>query len=262
MSAADAAGVIAAAANQRDAMRALLPLFAEAGIAEAEAELAAIWREASRGGVGWTDETRSRFARFVAGRLNRIPLDRLVGERGFWTLDLALNAATLSPRADTETLVQAALARLRKQGRGAEPVRILDLGTGSGAILLALLAELPAATGLGVDLSAEAVAMARENATRNGTAFAGLSARAEFRVSDWFSALDGVFDLIVSNPPYIRSADIAGLEPEVRLHDPLLALDGGRMGLPPIGPFSPGRAAISRRALACYWRSVVIKRRR
>ena len=163
------------------------------------------------------------FTALVERRAAREPVSRIVGSRGFWTLDLGLNADTLDPRPDTETVVEAALDAIPDRSA---PLRLLDLGTGTGCILLALLAELPTATGLGVDVSPQAVAAATENAVRNG-----LAARARFQTGDWAAGLAERFDLVVSNPPYIPSADIAALEPEVRVHDPLRALDGGADGL-------------------------------
>ena len=130
------------------------------------------------------------------------------------------------PRPDTETVVELALQLLRAGGKLDRPLRIADLGTGSGAILLALLSELPAAQGFGTDISEGALQTAGANAAR-----AGLSDRATFIACDYASGLSGSFDLIVSNPPYIRSADIDGLAAEVRNHDPLAALDGGADGL-------------------------------
>lgn len=162
----------------------------------------------------------------IARRLSGEPLDRILGTRAFWTLELALSPATLSPRPDTETLVNAGLDLLRARAPSLPPPRLLDLGTGTGAILLALLSELPEASGIGIDLSAEAVATATANAAR-----AGLAGRAAFRIGDWFAGLAERFDLIVSNPPYIPTGDLAGLSPEVRDHDPVLALDGGADGL-------------------------------
>ena len=153
-------------------------------------------------------------------------VDRIIGRRGFWTLDLAVTPDTLSPRADTETLVRAARDHLSGAGRGNSRLRILDLGTGTGAILLALLTELPQANGMGIDISEAALAVACLNARE-----AGLAGRAVFRAGDWTSGIDGPFDLVVSNPPYIPTGDIAGLDREVRDHDPHLALDGGADGL-------------------------------
>lgn len=161
-------------------------------------------------------------ARRIAGE----PIARILGEQEFWGLRLALAPATLIPRADTETVVEAALDCAREMPIQDGRYRIADLGTGSGAILLALLSELPNATGIGTDLSAETLAIARANAERHGFA-----ERAAFAVGNFASALEGPFDIIVSNPPYIRSADIASLAIEVRDHDPHLALDGGADGL-------------------------------
>lgn len=161
---------------------------------------------------------------FATRRLNREPVARIVGRKEFWSLPLRLSPATLVPRPETETVVDASLTALHD--RRNETLRIADLGTGSGAILLALLRELPNAFGVGTDRSADAIATARGNATD-----LGLSDRAVFAACDYSSALAGSFDLIVSNPPYIRSADIEHLPLDVRLHDPRLALDGGVNGL-------------------------------
>lgn len=165
-------------------------------------------------------------ARFLAARLDRMPLSRILGRREFYGLEFRLNAATLDPRSDTETLVDAVLAWLDARGRQGEPLRLLDLGTGTGAILLVLLSQLPQATGLGIDIAEEAVEAARLNAGA-----LGLDGRAEFRTGDLTAGLEERFDIIVSNPPYIPTVDLAGLDPEVRLHDPLRALDGGADGL-------------------------------
>jgi len=168
-------------------------------------------------------EEQARLDTALARRAAREPLDRIEGTREFWSLTFRLAPATLSPRPDSETLVSAALELL---GDRARPWRLLDLGTGSGCLLLALLSELPAATGLGIDLAPAAVTAARENAAR-----LGLAARARFLVDDWAQGQAGPFDLVVSNPPYIQSSDLASLEPEVRNFDPALALDGGADGL-------------------------------
>ena len=161
----------------------------------------------------------------AARRLDREPVARILGVKEFWGLPLRLNAATLVPRPETETVVEAALAAIDGAGPRDRALRIADLGTGSGALLIALLTELPNATGIGTDVSREALAAARDNADR-----LGLAARAEFTVCDFGAALTGAFDLVVSNPPYIASADIATLAPEVR-RDPRRALDGGADGL-------------------------------
>ncbi len=159
-------------------------------------------------------------------RLAGEPIARIVGIKEFWGLPLALSPAALVPRPETETVVAAALAAAGATEAHMRRSCIADLGTGSGALLLALLSELPAAFGIGTDRSAEAVLTARGNA-RN----LGLDSRAHFTVCDFGAALAGGFDLVVSNPPYVVRADIATLAPEVRGHDPRLALDGGGDGL-------------------------------
>jgi release factor glutamine methyltransferase len=166
----------------------------------------------------------ARLAAYAERRAAREPTSRILGTRGFWTLDLVVEADVLDPRADTETLVEAALDHLR--ARRGETLSILDLGSGSGAILCALLAELPRARGVAVDVSAAACAATRKNLMR-----CGLADRAAVLRGRWGDSLRARFDLIVSNPPYIPRGDIAGLDPEVRAHDPILALDGGLDGL-------------------------------
>src|SRR5712672_1918922 len=159
-------------------------------------------------------------------RLTGEPVARILGAKEFWGLPLRLSAATLVPRPDTETVVELALEMLRAGPAPDRPLRIADIGTGSGAILLALLSELPDAYGIGTDISAAALHTASANARH-----LELARRAAFTVCDHAAALSGPFDLIVSNPPYIRSAEIAGLAIEVRDHDPRRALDGGTDGL-------------------------------
>ena len=168
-------------------------------------------------------EARARFREALFARARNMPMAHILGHAGFWTLDLLSTPATLIPRGDTETLVEAALEAFPDR---AAISRVLDLGTGTGALLLAVLSECPAAFGVGVDRSPEAAALARANATRNG-----LAERSSILAGDWAAALEGRFDLILSNPPYIESAAISGLMPEVALHEPALALDGGADGL-------------------------------
>jgi release factor glutamine methyltransferase len=164
-----------------------------------------------------------RIAQTTDRVLAREPLSRIVGVREFWGLEFLLSDDTLDPRPETETLVEAVLRRLPCRNL---PYRFLDLGTGSGCILLALLAEFPEATGLGIDIAPGAVATARDNAR-----LLGLANRAWFAVGKWMEAVAGRFDAIVANPPYIATSELAGLPPEVREHDPRRALDGGPDGL-------------------------------
>lgn len=170
-----------------------------------------------------SDAEAARFRAYVTRRAQGEPASRILGRREFWSLDLEIGPAVLDPRPDTETVVEAALAAAGDRSR---PLDVLDFGTGSGCILLALLSELPCARGLGVDRSLAAIDVARRNADR-----LGLRARARFLAADWGEPLVGRFDLIVSNPPYVRRDDIAGLAREVAQHDPAIALDGGPDGL-------------------------------
>ncbi|GAB5388856.1 MAG: peptide chain release factor N(5)-glutamine methyltransferase [Alphaproteobacteria bacterium] len=172
-----------------------------------------------------TDDQVQSITTLIDRRAKREPVARIIGMRGFWTLDLALGPDTLEPRPDTETLVDAVLGHLSKD---TPAPRILDLGTGTGAILLSLLTDLPDATGVGTDISEGALQTAQQNADANG-----LASRVQFVQSDWAEGLadHAPFDVIVSNPPYIPAQDIAGLEPEVQNHDPRRALDGGADGL-------------------------------
>lgn len=162
----------------------------------------------------------------VLRRLGREPVYRILGHRDFYGLDLALSSGTLEPRPDTEILVDVILPHLRTMvGAGLRP-KIADLGTGTGAIALALLQECPEAEAIGIDISDDALKTAMANAERNG-----LRARFETRHGPWFANTAGRFDVIVSNPPYIRSDVVMGLEPEVTQFDPMVALDGGADGL-------------------------------
>jgi release factor glutamine methyltransferase len=164
-------------------------------------------------------------AALAARRMTHEPIARIVGHKEFWSLPLRVDSSTLVPRPETETVVAAALAAVDADGSRERPLRIADLGTGSGALLLALLTELPNAAGVGTDISLGALRVARDNA--RDLRLAG----ANFVACDIGAALGGPFDLIVSNPPYIASGDIAALAPEVRDFDPRTALDGGSDGL-------------------------------
>jgi release factor glutamine methyltransferase len=172
-----------------------------------------------------SDET-IRLEDLARRRLSGEPIARILGLKEFWGLPLKLSTATLVPRPDTETVVELSLEMLRAAPDRGRRLRIADIGTGSGAILLALLSELPEACGFGTDISVAALRTASANAAR-----LGLAPRAMFVACDYAAALSGTFDLMVSNPPYVRSAEIAGLAAEVRDHDPRRALDGGADGL-------------------------------
>ncbi|PZQ50504.1 MAG: peptide chain release factor N(5)-glutamine methyltransferase [Rhodovulum sulfidophilum] len=161
----------------------------------------------------------ARFAALLAERERRRPVSQILGTRAFWGRDFAVTADVLDPRPETETLVARAL-------EGAPGRRVLDLGTGSGILLVTLLAEWPEATGIGTDLSAAALAVAAQNAARHGVA-----ARAELVETDWATTISGPFDVIVSNPPYIPEAEVADLAPEVRDWEPRAALTAGATGL-------------------------------
>lgn len=171
-------------------------------------------------------EEGERLRGFVARRVAREPVSRIVGSREFYGRSFALSPATLDPRADSETLIEAALGLVREEGWEGKSLRILDVGTGSGCLLLTLLAELPSATGVGTDISEAALEVASENAHR-----LGLADRCRWLACDLMSGVGGRFDLVVSNPPYVPTVAIATLEPEVRLFDPPAALDGGSDGL-------------------------------
>ncbi|WLD98833.1 peptide chain release factor N(5)-glutamine methyltransferase [Agrobacterium leguminum] len=175
-----------------------------------------------------TPEESARIAAMIERRANGEPVHRILGRREFHGLDLLLSKETLEPRPDTEVLVDTLLPALKKAVSAKGSARILDMGTGTGAICLALLKECPEATGIGSDISADALETAARNAARND-----LGARFEAIRSDWFEKIAGRFDIIVSNPPYIRTDIVATLDQEVRIHDPMAALDGGQDGLAP-----------------------------
>ena len=162
----------------------------------------------------------------AARRLKHEPVARILGCKEFWSLELAVTPAVLVPRPETETVVESALDFVATRGLRMEKVRLLDIGTGSGALVLALLSELPNASAVATDIAAEALAVARNNAARHK-----LDARCRFVACDIAAGVDGPFDLVVSNPPYIARGEIAALPPEVRDYDPVSALDGGKDGL-------------------------------
>lgn len=173
-----------------------------------------------------TKDEASSIAVLATRRLAHEPVARIVGTKEFWGLPLQITPAVLVPRPDTETVVEAALAAVANTGPRSRALRIADLGVGSGALLLALLSELPNATGVGTDRSLAAIETARANAVR-----LGFAARAVFVACDYGTALSGGYDIVVSNPPYIPTNHIATLAPEVRDFEPRPALDGGNDGL-------------------------------
>jgi release factor glutamine methyltransferase len=215
-----------------DALGVVAKRLAAAGIAESRREarlLVALALGVEPGVVlGYPERpidaaAQARLAALTARRAAREPYARLAGRRQFWSLDLEISPDTLDPRPDSETLVEAALALLPDR---AMPLRILDFGTGSGCLLLALLSELPNAVGIGIDILPGAIAIARRNA-----AALGVAERALFAVGSWGETIFWQADVIVANPPYIPSSEIETLAPEVAHHEPRCALDGGADGL-------------------------------
>jgi release factor glutamine methyltransferase len=186
-----------------------------------------------------TDDEAALLDGFARRRGVGEPVARILGVKEFWGLPLSLTPATLVPRPDTETIVEAALEILRAACERDRTLRIADIGTGSGAILLALLSEAPNAWGVGTDISEAALRTARTNARQ-----LGLAPRTAFVACDYATALSGAFDLIISNPPYIRSGDIDALAAEVRDHDPRRALDGGADGLDAYRQIAPQAARL------------------
>jgi len=218
--------------TRAELLRDIARRFTQAGLDSPEREARALLKAALdltdtdlivRNDVAVPEDDAARTLGLAERRMSGEPLARLTGQREFWSLEFTLAPDTLVPRPETETLIEVALAAFPNRDA---PLRVLDLGTGSGAILAAVLIERPNAFGVGVDLSEGAARQARAN-----LASLGLGERTSIMVGRWAEALRGRFDLVLSNPPYITSDDIEGLETEVREHDPRLALDGGADGL-------------------------------
>ena len=216
---------------------------AAAGIDNARAEARMLVGHATNVGpetiIGYPDRLldgrqRDALGEAVRRRARREPMAHLLGAREFWSLDFAVTPDVLTPRPDSETVVEAALGQIADR---AAALDILDLGTGSGCLMLALLSELPNARGLGVDISPAAAAIARRNAER-----LGLARRARFAVADWDCGLAGAFAVVVANPPYVPSGEIGRLAPEVARFEPRMALDGGADGLESLRAVAPAIA--------------------
>jgi release factor glutamine methyltransferase len=225
--------MLAASRTVAATRRALVEQFRQAGIDSADADARLLMAHAlgvdraeliANGERVLNEPEMQTIDALAARRLRHEPVARIFGRKEFWSLSLAISPAVLVPRPETETVVEAALDALA--GLRREKLRILDIGAGSGALILALLSELPNATGTATDISEAALAVARGNAERNG-----LNARCTFLVCNIAAGLAGPFDLIVSNPPYVAHGEIASLAPEVRDYDPEIALDGGADGL-------------------------------
>jgi release factor glutamine methyltransferase len=234
-----------AGASPRQRVVALGAQLAAAGIENARGEAwlllaAATGRDRAElmagAGAALSPAEEQRLAALATRRLAREPMAYILGEREFWSLPLQVSPAVLVPRPESETVVEAALAAINDR---AAPLRILDLGTGSGCLLLALLSELPRASGLGIDRSAGALAVATSNADR-----LRLADRAAFREGDWGRGVSGAFDVVVSNPPYVARADAEGLEPEVRAFEPEDALFAGPDGLAAYRALAPDCARL------------------
>ena len=229
-----ASKAIAAGSTIADAYASMTRAFAAAGIEtpdlDARMLLCAILEIDSVVLISRPDQTvgdKAAALRSAAGRrLAREPVSRILGVRDFYGRSFEISPATLDPRPDSETLIDAALSIVRAEGWSERPLQIVDVGTGSGCLLVTLLAELPNATGVATDISPEAIQVAMRNAARHG-----VSARISFRIADALEGMSEAFDLLLTNPPYIATAELAGLQPEVRDHDPRAALDGGDDGL-------------------------------
>ena len=230
----------------RDVMRKARDMLAAQGIDEPEPNARALMMHVT--GLGpvqmmtegtsvLTDGQQALFDSMMQRRLGGEPVGRILGERDFWGMTFKLSPGTLEPRPDSEIVVEEALALAARQPR--PPRDILDLGTGTGCLLIALLSELRLASGVGVDLSLDAIETARGNADRNNVA-----GRCKIIQGSWGQGLGQRFDLIVSNPPYIATDEIGTLQREVREHDPVLALDGGRDGLEPYRMIIPDLARL------------------
>ncbi len=185
-----------------------------------------------------TEDEHERASGNMLRRASREPVSRILGERDFYGRAFAISPAVLDPRPDTETLIATALDIVAREGWQREPLRLLDVGTGSGCLIVTLLCELPNAVGIGTDISTAALEVAHANAVRHG-----VGGRTQFLQADALEIETGPFHLMLTNPPYIATSEIANLDPEVRVHDPRLALDGGADGLDVYRRLTPRIAA-------------------
>ncbi|TNE40827.1 MAG: peptide chain release factor N(5)-glutamine methyltransferase [Alphaproteobacteria bacterium] len=218
--------------NIRTAVQSATDLLKKAGVEDARRDAALLLASILAKDSGFlhrepdyllSEDEDDAFDTAVGRRVKREPVSHILGRREFWSLEFAVGPEVLDPRPDSETLIAAALAACEEN---VNPRKILDLGTGSGCLLLSLLSELPKAQGLGIDASEAALRVAAENA-----AMLQLDTRARFRTGNWCAGLQESFDLVISNPPYIADKDVDTLAPEVREYEPRLALAGGADGL-------------------------------
>lgn len=198
-------------------------------------------------GLALSGEQQGAFETFLARRLVREPLSRILGRREFFGRTFRITSDTLDPRPETETLIEATLAIVDERGWRKSPIRILDVGTGTGCVVLTLLAELPQARGLGTDIVPGALEVARENA-----GLVGVTNRVDFRQCRSLEGIEGPFDILVSNPPYIRDEEIPRLDVEVRDFDPRPALSGGADGLAVYRELAAGLDRVVRQGAALF----------
>lgn len=203
------------------------------------------WRVIYGSGVKPTEQQIAWYKAAIARRNLREPVSHILQRREFWSLTFNVSADVLDPRADSETVVELALEHIVDR---TQPLRIIDIGTGSGCLLIALLSELPNATGVGIDISPRALAIARSNAIRHD-----MENRISYFCGNWLDAYAGTADIILSNPPYIPSGEIAGLQLEVREFDPPAALDGGKDGLDAYRNMAPNLRKILDRTGFCIF---------
>ncbi|HUO89601.1 MAG TPA: peptide chain release factor N(5)-glutamine methyltransferase [Rhizomicrobium sp.] len=224
-----------------DPVAAAAKRLADAGVSSPRLDARLLWEHAKRiemSALVARGRTEAIFGKLVARRANREPLAYITGHKEFWSLDFAVGPGVLIPRPETETLIEQMLRLVPDRGA---PLAVLDLGTGSGCLLVAALRELPLAHGIGIDASAEALAWAERNIAAHK-----LEGRASLIETAWIEEAAPGFDIVLCNPPYVPTADIRGLEPEVERYEPRAALDGGRDGLDAYRALAPRIARLVR----------------